>query len=160
MSTTHSTKNSLSKATRTKVNELLNQSLADLSDLYSQTKQAHWNVRGPSFIALHKLFDDLADAVEEHIDPVAERITALGGEAEGTVRMAAKASALPEFPGKLGSDLAFVDALIERFAKVANSVRAQVDDTAKLGDTGSSDLLTGVSRALDQALWMLEAHRR
>ena len=58
----HSTKNSLSKATRTKVNELLNQSLADLSDLYSQTKQAHWNVRGPSFIALHKLFDDLADA--------------------------------------------------------------------------------------------------
>jgi len=156
----HSTKNSLGKATRTKVNELLNQSLADLSDLYSQTKQAHWNVRGPSFIALHKLFDDLADAVEENIDPVAERITALGGEAQGTVRMAAKSSALPEFPAKLGSDLAFVDALIERFAKVANSVRAQVDKTADLGDTGSSDLLTGVSRALDQALWMLEAHRR
>ncbi len=160
MSNLFSTKNSLSETIRTKVCGLLNQTLADLSDLYSQTKQAHWNVRGPSFHSLHKFFDELADVAEEGVDPVAERITALGGVAAGTVRMAAAKSALPEFPGNLASDLSFVDALVERFAKVANSIRAQIDETADLGDADSSDLLTGISRDLDKALWMLEAHRR
>ncbi len=159
MSTSFPTKNSLAEATRSEVVDLLNQTLADLSDLYSQTKQAHWNVRGPSFYSLHKLFDDLASLVEEGIDPLAERITALGGIAAGTVRMAAANSSLPEFPGPPLSDLAFADALSERFAKAGNSVRAQIDATAARGDAGTSDLLTGISRELDKALWMLEAHR-
>ena len=52
------TKNSLPAETRAQVAAILNQSLADLSDLYSQTKQAHWNVRGRLFYSLHKLFDE------------------------------------------------------------------------------------------------------
>ncbi len=143
---------------RTAVCKLLNVDLAILSDLYSQTKQAHWNVRGPEFFYLHKLFDDLAASVEEHIDPLAERITALGGLAEGTVRMAAATSPLPEFPNNLNSAMAYVDALIERYAHAAKQVRADVDATADAGDAGSSDLLTAISRDLDKALWFLEAH--
>ena len=154
----HTTNNSLSTKTRSKVAAILNQSLADLSDLYSQTKQAHWNVRGRHFYSLHKLFDDLAGSVEAHLDDIAERVTALGGIAQGTIRQAAAASRLPEFPTAQKDDFAYVAALVERFASAANETRKAIDQTAQLGDADSADLFTGVSRDLDKALWMLEAH--
>ena len=154
------TRNSLPQATRVKVAAILNQALADLADLYSQTKQAHWNLRGPLFISLHKFFDELAEMVEAHLDEIAERITALGGIAQGTVRQAAANSRLPEFPTKQASDTAFLAAVTERFAFCANEVRKAIDDTDELGDAGTADLLTAVSLDLDKGLWMLEAHDR
>lgn len=154
------TKNSLKPEARETVVKILNQSLADLSDLYSQTKQAHWNIRGPLFISLHKLFDDLAETVEKHIDPVAERVTSLGGTALGTVRQAAANSALEEFPTENRAETAYLSALIDRFSQCANDVRAAIDGTGDAGDALSSDLLTQIGRDLDQALWFLEAHRR
>jgi starvation-inducible DNA-binding protein len=154
----HSTKNSLPEKTRAKVAAILNQSLADLSDLHSQTKQAHWNVRGPRFYPLHKLFDDLAGTVEPHLDETAERITALGGIAKGTVRLAAEHSRLPEFPVEKSGDTLCIATLIERFALCANETRKAIDETAQLGDADTADLLTAISRDLDKSLWMLEAH--
>jgi starvation-inducible DNA-binding protein len=153
------TKNSLSAKTRVAAIALLNAALADLSDLYSQTKQAHWNVRGKRFYQLHLLFDQAAGSIEEHIDTVAERIPQLGGYAEGTVRMAAKNSRLPEWPVKLTEPDEFVSALAERFAVVANAIRAAIDEAAKIGDADTADLLTGVSRDLDKNLWFLEASK-
>jgi starvation-inducible DNA-binding protein len=158
--TLFTTKNNLSQATRTKVTVILNQLLADLTDLYSQTKQAHWNVRGSLFFQLHKLFDELAGSVEGHIDPLAERITTLGGIANGTVRQAAARSSLPEFPTAGPNELGYVTALIDRYAHSATAVRQGIDDTAALGDADSADLLTALSRDLDKALWFLEAHTR
>ena len=155
----HDTKLGLSSAVRQGTVDLLNQTLADVFDLYSQTKQAHWTVRGPLFWQLHKLFDDIASATEEHIDGIAERITTLGGLPRGTTRMAAATSKVPEFPEKL-DELGHVTALIERFALVGNSVRAGIDNAAELGDADSADLLTAVSRTLDLQLWFLEAHNR
>ncbi len=160
LKSTFETKNSLTPKVREQVCDALNQILADLSDLYSQTKQAHWNVRGPLFIALHKLFDELAETVELHIDPLAERITALGGTALGTVRMASQYTSLEEFPTHGHDDTIFLPALIERYGACTNSIRKQIDATADLGDMGSSDLLTGIVRDLDKGLWLLEAHRR
>ena len=52
---------------------LLNQELADTSDLYSQTKQAHWNVKGIHFYQLHLLFDELAEKRQGEADELAER---------------------------------------------------------------------------------------
>lgn len=160
MKTIFDSKNDLRKDTRKKVTVILNQMLADLTDLYSQTKQAHWNVRGRLFYMLHKLFDELAATVEGHIDPLAERITALGGIASGTVRQAAAASALAEFPTKKAGELDYVKALIERFAQCGAAARKGIEDTDALGDKDTADLLTGVSRDLDQSLWFLEAHTR
>jgi len=156
----HDTQNNLPPATRQQVADHLNQTLADLSDLYSQAKQAHWNVRGPRFIALHQLFDQLAGSVEGHIDPLAERIVALGGTAQGTLRQAAARSALAEFPTRPGDDLAFVTALAERFAQCGAAVRQGIDATTGLGDAGTADLLTGLAQDLDKGLWFLEAHVR
>ena len=150
MKTSFDTQNSLPTDTRKKVAVILNQLLADLSDLYSQAKQAHWNVRGPQFYSLHKLFDELAAGVEEHIDPLAERIVALGGVADGTVRQAAARSALGEFPTERAEGLAYVTALAERFAQCGTATRKSIDDTASIGDADTADLLTGLSQDLDK----------
>jgi starvation-inducible DNA-binding protein len=143
--------------TRESVIALLNQQMADTFDLLSQTKQAHWNVKGMNFIALHKLFDELVDTLEDQVDEIAERVTALGGLAMGTARMAAANSTLPEFPAvTAGEDV--VKALVERYAALAKSTRAAIDTADKAGDADTADLFTGVSRDLDKHLWFLEAH--
>jgi len=151
------TRNSLPAPARAEMVSLLNAVMADLADLHSQAKQAHWNVRGRHFQPLHQLFDTVAETAEEPIDDIAERAVQLGGYARGTLRMAAGASRLPEWPDDLADESAFVTALTERFAMVANSVREAIDTAARAGDADTADLFTGVSRSLDKSLWMLEA---
>lgn len=155
---TFKTKNDLAPEVRKKAIDLLNQHLADASDLYSQTKQAHWNVKGMHFYQLHLLFDTLADAVEEYIDLIAERATALGGTALGTVRMAAASSRLPEFPLTAVDGQQSVEALVARFAGLAKTSRAAIDAASDFGDADTADLFTEVSRGLDKHLWFLETH--
>lgn len=145
------------KARQTSIG-LLNQALADLTDLFSQTKQAHWNVKGLEFYQVHELFDEMAAEVLAHTDEVAERATALGGVATGTVRMAAANSTLPEMDIELTSGEEFLVALSDRYGKVANSIRAAIDTTDQAGDADTADLFTEVSRNLDKRLWFLEAH--
>ncbi|MBI2808838.1 MAG: DNA starvation/stationary phase protection protein Dps [Planctomycetes bacterium] len=137
---------------------LLNQQLADTFDLRSQVKQAHWNVKGPTFIALHELFDQLAGELETYIDDVAERVTALGGSAQGTSRQAASHSRLPEYPADAVVGHEHVTALAERYAAVAQSTRAAIDACMDVGDAGTADLFTEIVRGLDKSLWFLEAH--
>ncbi|MBI3360277.1 MAG: DNA starvation/stationary phase protection protein Dps [Chloroflexi bacterium] len=156
--TLHKTKNDLSEKTRTTMVELLNQQLADTFDLYSQTKQAHWNVKGPHFIALHELFDKLAGEVLGFVDELAERATSLGGTALGTARMAAAASSLPEYPADLADGTAHVKALVDRWAAYAASTRAAIDASDDAGDATTADLFTQISGAIDKDLWFLEAH--
>jgi starvation-inducible DNA-binding protein len=137
---------------------LLNQQLADTIDLYSQVKQAHWNVKGAAFYQTHLLFDELAEGIEGYVDLIAERATSLGGTAQGTARMASTASRLPEFPGDCSDAPASIDALATRFAAVGGSTRMAVDAAAASGDACTADLLTQVARGLDTSLWFLEAH--
>ena len=148
----------IAKGIRTQVIALLNQQLADTVDLYTQTKQAHWNVKGAQFFQIHLLFDKLAEEVEGNADLIAERAVALGGTALGTARMAAEASQLDEYPAIATSVLASVDAIAGRFAMLAESTRAAIGTAAALGDPATADLFTQVSRGLDTSLWFLEAH--
>ena len=156
--TPFTTRNDMPSERRAKLVSLLNQQLADTFDLMSQTKFAHWNVKGPNFIALHKLFDELAEKLEEHVDEIAERATALGGVAMGTARQAAAMSRTPEFPAGTHKDMAVVTALAERFAAVGKATRAAMDEADELEDQDTVDLFTQVSRDLDQSLYFLESH--
>lgn len=154
----YKTKIDLSEKTRRNVIGILNDHLANAIDLQTQVKQAHWNVKGPHFIALHELFDKISDSVLEHIDEIAERVTTLGGTAEGTVAVAAKRSKLKNYPLSItaGKDhLFYLSTQISVFGK---AVRAGIDESATLGDADTADLLTGISRELDKYLWFLEAH--
>jgi len=152
------TKNDLSEAMRNKVVELLNSRLADAIDLQTQAKQAHWNVKGPSFIALHKLFDEVNEDVEEYVDDIAERIVQLGGVAEGTARSVAKRSALQEYAAKSANGRDHVDALSSALAAFGKGVRRAIDTAAELKDADTADLFTEISRGTDKWLWMVEAH--
>ena len=148
----------LSVDVRTSVADLLNETLAATLDLKTQIKQAHWNVKGMDFYQLHELFDELATEVEEFIDLVAERVTALAGTAMGTARLAAQRSILPEYPYDIVDGSEHVAALAERFAMYAQHLREAIDKTNDLGDADTADLYTEVSRTIDKRLWFLEAH--
>lgn len=152
------TRNNLPPGVRRQMIGLLNQHLADVFDLYSQTKQAHWNVKGRQFYSLHLLFDDLAARIFPHVDALAERVTALGGVARGTVRMATASSRLVELPQGGVTGAQSVEELARRYAQLAASARLAIDDSSQAGDQGTSDLFIEVGRDLDKALWFLEAH--
>jgi starvation-inducible DNA-binding protein len=153
-----STRNDLAREARVKMVSLLNQQLADTFDLYSQTKQAHWNVKGGQFFQLHELFDKLAEELLGYVDLIAERATALGGLALGTVRMSAANSQLAECDLDITDSLPTVESIAERYAALAASTRQAIESAEGQGDADTADLLTEVSRGLDKALWFLEAH--
>jgi starvation-inducible DNA-binding protein len=153
-----STRSDLGVEVREKATALLNQHLADATDLYSQTKQAHWNVKGMQFSQLHELFDTLADSVEEFVDVIAERATSLGGVACGTVRLSAAASRLPEYPFDARNGRQHLEVLAVRFSILAASSRAAIDAANAMGDADTADVFTEVSRGLDKHLWLLESH--
>jgi starvation-inducible DNA-binding protein len=154
----HKTKNDIPSETREKIIELLNSRLADSFDLKSQAKQAHWNVKGIHFFQLHELFDQVSTAAEAHIDLIAERATALGGTALGTVRVAAQKSSLSEYPLEITDGRDHVDALSSALAQFGKNVRAGIDEADALGDKDTADLFTEVSREIDKLLWFVEAH--
>ncbi|HEX6145215.1 MAG TPA: DNA starvation/stationary phase protection protein Dps, partial [Acidimicrobiia bacterium] len=136
----------------------LNRQLADTTDLFTQLKYAHWNVKGSDFIQLHELFDQVAGDVLGFADLIAERATTLGGTADGTLRQAAAASTLTEYPTKAVEGMEAVRVVADRVAAYAASTRRAMEESEDLGDTGTSDLFTEVSRQTDKDLWFLEAH--
>ena len=154
------TRNDLPEPTRAQVVGLLNQRLADAIDLQTQCKQAHWNVKGPSFIALHKLFDEINESVEEYVDSIAERIVQLGGIAEGTVGIVAERTTLDGYPLKLSAGSDHVAALSDALANFGRTVRIGIEEMNELEDAGSADILTEISRGADQWLWFVEAHQQ
>lgn len=158
MSTLHETRIDLPEGERKALIDLLNARLADTLDLFTQAKQAHWNVKGLDFIQLHELFDALAASLVEHVDLIAERATTLGGTALGTARMAAASSSLPEYPVEVVDGAGHVAALADRFGIFAASLREAIDVAEGHDDKDTADLFTEVSRSVDKHLWFLEAH--
>jgi starvation-inducible DNA-binding protein len=154
----YKTKNSLSEAVRTQSIALLGKNLALAIDLSLQTKQAHWNVKGPNFIALHELFDKVSDDVREFVDLIAERITTLGGTAEGTIQSVGSRTTLPAYSLTISSGPQHLEALSSALAAFGASVRSAIDESAGFGDADTADLFTEVSRETDKQLWFLEAH--
>jgi starvation-inducible DNA-binding protein len=154
----YQTKNDLPAHTRAEVIEILNARLADSIDLMHQAKQAHWNVKGPSFIALHKLFDEVVDAAEDSMDLLAERVAQLGGTAEGTIQVATARTGLKAYPLTLAAELEHVEALASALATYGTSIRQAIEQTDALSDTDTADICTEISRGIDKYLWLVEAH--
>jgi starvation-inducible DNA-binding protein len=154
----YKTKNDLPEKTRTEVIAILNAHLANSVDLMHQAKQAHWNMKGPTFIALHKLFDEIVDAAEDYMDLLAERVVQLGGTAEGTIQNAAKRSMLKEYSLSISAERDHVEALSSALAFYGKGARRAIDQTDELGDKDTADIFTEISRGADKYLWFVEAH--
>ncbi|PYO88051.1 MAG: DNA starvation/stationary phase protection protein Dps [Gemmatimonadetes bacterium] len=156
----YSTKNDLPESIRLEVIPLLNQRLAECIDLQTQCKQAHWNVKGPSFIGLHKLFDDINESVEGYVDLIAERIVQLGGIAEGTIGVVEARSTIVDYPLTLSTGAEHVAALSDALSGFARTARVGIEEMQDLKDADSADMLTDISRGVDQWLWFVEAHQQ
>lgn len=154
----HKTHIDLSLKTRQAVIKILNARLADAVDLGIQAKMAHWNVRGPNFIALHELFDKVAAQANDHADAIAERIAALGGVVRGNLQETVKATSLGAFGSDLSKEKDVLKALAQGMATFANLVRKEIDAADELGDMVTSDMLTEVAGETDKYLWFVEAH--
>jgi starvation-inducible DNA-binding protein len=154
----YATQNSLSSNGKAVSIRTLNARLADAIDLALLTKQAHWNIKGPHFIALHEMFDTFRAEIDIHVDTMAERVAQLGATALGTSQVVAGASTLAPYPTNIYTCKEHLAALIDRYAGIAHAVRAAIDKTDEAGDADTADLLTAFSRELDKSLWFLEAH--
>jgi starvation-inducible DNA-binding protein len=138
---------------------VLNARLMDALDLALLTKQAHWNIKGSNFIALHEMINGFRDQIDEHADTMAERVIQLGGTALGKpCRPLPATTTLAPYPTDIHAATDHLPALIDRYARIAASVRVAIDETGNAGDADTADLLTAFSRALDKAQWFLEAH--
>ncbi|MBD8067206.1 DNA starvation/stationary phase protection protein Dps [Devosia sp. PTR5] len=138
--------------------DVLNARLADSIDLALITKQAHWNLKGPNFIAVHEMLDPMRAAIDNHVDIIAERISQLDGTPIGTSQRVAKATALDEYPTDIKKVPDHLAALADRFAKLANQIREDIDTTDEAGDADTADILTAFSRELDKDLWFIKSH--
>ena len=152
------TKNSIPLATRKKIIGILTPLLSDAQDLYSQVKQAHWNVKGPNFIALHELFDKIAEESEEYPDLIAERIVQFGGVAEGTIQVVANRTNLPDYPLVLMTGREQIEAFSHTLAVYGELIRTTIKQAAELDDPATADIFTQISRSVDKNLWFIEAH--
>ncbi|WP_320198285.1 DNA starvation/stationary phase protection protein Dps [Agrobacterium sp. rho-13.3] len=155
---THKTRNDLPSNTKATVIGLLNESLASVIDLALITKQAHWNLKGPQFIAIHELLDGFRDLLDKHGDTIAERAVQLGGTALGTVQTVTSTSKLKAYPTDIYKIHDHLAELIERYGDTANLVRKSIDEADDAGDPNTADIFTAASRDLDKSLWFLEAH--
>ena len=154
----YETENDLPEQRRSELNALMNQRLADAVDLQLQMKQAHWNVKGPHFIGLHELFDQIDEAVESYVDLIAERIVQLGGIAEGTIRVAAARSRLEEYPLDIADGQAHVGAVSKALSTFGHEARNTIEQADELEDADTADIFTEISRGIDKWLWFVEAH--
>lgn len=152
------THNDLPAEVRDTVTTLLNQQLADTFDLYTQVKQAHWNVKGMQFLQLHLFFDELAESLLEFTDLIAERATALGGKALGTARIVAAQSRLPEFPVDIVTAKQVVEVLAQRYGAYCSANRDALSSADQYGDPITADLCEQIARTVEKQLWMIEAH--
>ena len=150
--------NDLKSNTKSAMIAQLNAHLASGIDLALLTKQAHWNVKGPQFIAVHEMLDGFRTELDQHVDTVAERVVQLGGIALGTTQAVANATPLAPYPTQILRIDDHLKALIGHYGAVAKSTREGIDSASEAGDADTADILTAYSRALDKALWFLESH--
>jgi starvation-inducible DNA-binding protein len=132
--------------------------LSDALDMEAQLKQAHWNVRGRDFFQLHKLFDELHGEIEELVDVIAERLTAIGGVADGRVQMTVRATSLSEYPSDAVLGDAHLKAIARALGELGATTRRDIDAATGFGDADTADVFTQVSRTVDKQLWFVEAH--
>jgi starvation-inducible DNA-binding protein len=153
----HATASKLPEDARARIGAACNAVLTDGVDLFTQTKVAHWNIKGPQFAALHPLFDSFAADIARCNDEIAERGLTLGVLAVGTARHAAKHSRLPDYPQDLTSDLEHVRLLADRFGGYLLGVRAARQVAEQAGDDDTVDLLTEVVQVFEKHAWFLHA---
>lgn len=141
-----------------KVVDVMNVRLGAALDMYSQAKFAHWNVKGLNFYQLHLVFDATAKVIFKQIDPIAERITQLGGVANGTVRQSAAGSPIPAYNVNAVTGPEHLNALADALGVYCKELREASDDIEEIGDDPSADFFKQLVIEAEEELYFLESH--
>lgn len=144
-------------ARKTSISEL-NGRLADGLALSLAIKQAHWNIKGMNFIAVHELLDTVNNNLRAHLDIFAEQVQTLDGVAQGTVEVVARTSTLQEYPTDLTRSEDHIREICARLRAHGEKLRAAIASTDEAGDANTSDIFTAASRTADKDLWFMESH--
>ena len=154
----YSNRVSLSSDIKKKVVTILQVRLAEAADMHSQSKFAHWNVKGDNFYQLHLMFDQVAKVIGKQFDPIAERLTQLGGVANGTVRQASFVSTLPEYPVEVVAGMDHVRALADSLGQYCKGMRDASSKIDDIGDEPTSDFFNQLIVDAEEQLYFLESH--
>jgi starvation-inducible DNA-binding protein len=152
--------NALPEEQQAKLIEMLNRRLADAIDLQLQSRQTYWNVKGPHFMTLRELFDQVAKGVEEDANLIAERIVQLGGKAEGTAQAVAGRSSLDGYRLASADGNSHIDALSTTLTDFGRHTRYASAQARELKDADTADIFTEIARGIDKWLWFVETSQQ
>jgi|SRR5579872_977344 len=148
----------IDKTNRQAVSKRLNVLLSNEFVLYTKTLKYHWNVVGPHFGPLHKLFNDQYEMLLEIADSVAERVRALDFVAFGTLQEFASNTTLTENPGLNPDDMAMIRNLLTDHETIIREIRDDINFTQEAGDMGTNNFLYELIMKHEKMAWMLRAH--
>jgi starvation-inducible DNA-binding protein len=138
--------------------EMLNRNVVHAIDVALSAKHAHWNVRGPSFLVYHQLFEKVFTQLLTQIDSLGERTTALGGIARATVQAVARETDLKPYPVLSVSEQEHIEELAQRLGRLGGELRRASLDATRSEDVVTADVLIQAGAAVDALLWLVESH--
>ena len=147
----------ISKQDRKAIAAGLSQLLADTYTLYLTTHNFHWNVTGPMFTSLHTMFMTQYTELWNAVDPIAERIRALGHPAPGSYAEFGKLSSLPDAPVEPPKALKMVRILVDGHEAVARTARSLLPLVDAASDEPTTDILVQRLTVHEQTAWMLRS---
>lgn len=149
----------ITEAHRQSVAMELSKLLANEFILYVKTRNAHWNVEGANFHALHGFFEAQYEQLDQLMDDVAERIRAVGHFAPATLKNYLSLTHLTETSNRINGSEGILKELLIDHEQLVMHLRENVNRFAnEFHDTGSSDFITGVMEQHEKMAWMLRAH--
>ena len=146
---------------RKAVSDQLARLLADEFVLYTKTRNAHWNVEGPDFHAMHVFFEQQYEALDEVMDSVAERIRKIGHYAPATLSQFLQLTHLTERNESPNDSAGYLRELLADHERIIEFIRGNINAFANdFQDAGTSDFITGLMETHEGMAWMLRSHFR
>lgn len=139
-----------------KLQQILNQQVANWTILYMKLHNYHWYVKGPHFFELHEKFEELYDEGAAYLDDLAERLLSIGGKPIGTLKEALELATIQEAEGELDAN-GMVQSIIDDYKKLTEELREGIEVASSLGDESTTDLFIGINTDLEKHIWMLSA---
>lgn len=140
------------EAKRQPVTDDLQATVVELLELYHDSKQSHWNLRGPLYLSLHEQLQQNADEYLKYTDILAERVLEVGHPIDGRTSVVTATANLDGYPGGYLSDKQVLILMTERINTVAKRVRQRIEHLSKVDET-TSNLLQELSYTLDKHVW-------
>jgi len=136
---------------------VLNKQIANWSVLYTKLHNFHWYVKGEQFFTLHVKFEELYNEAALHVDVIAERLLAIGGQPVATMKENLELASVQEATGSESSQ-EMVQAIINDFSVIIGELKEGMSLAGEINDETTGDMLLAIHSGLEKHVWMLTAY--